>query len=35
VVDEGSDSVEIQGQFSITLAELRATSEATLPALFG
>ena len=35
VVDQGSDSVEVQGQFSITLDELRATFEATLPALFG
>ncbi|MGZ6770691.1 MAG: phosphoribosylformylglycinamidine synthase subunit PurL, partial [Mycobacteriaceae bacterium] len=35
VVDDGSDAVEIQGQFSVTLDELRATFEATLPALFG
>ena len=35
VVDQGSDSVEIQDQFSIPLAELRETFEATLPALFG
>ncbi|WP_076481513.1 phosphoribosylformylglycinamidine synthase subunit PurL [Williamsia sterculiae] len=35
VVDQGSDSVEVQDQFSITLDELRATHEATLPALFG
>ncbi|MCL2534939.1 MAG: AIR synthase-related protein, partial [Nocardiaceae bacterium] len=35
VVDEGSDSVEVQGQFSVTMAELRETHEATLPALFG
>ncbi|WP_070379558.1 phosphoribosylformylglycinamidine synthase subunit PurL [Rhodococcus sp. WMMA185] len=35
VVDEGSDSVEVQGQFSVTLAELRETFEGTLPALFG
>ena len=35
VVDEGSDSIEVQGQFSITLAELRAAHEGTLPALFG
>ena len=34
VVDQGSDSVEIQDQFSIPLAELRETFEATLPALF-
>ncbi|GAB4582871.1 phosphoribosylformylglycinamidine synthase subunit PurL [Nocardia sp. IFM 10818] len=35
VVDQGSDSVEVQGQFSVTLNELRSTFEATLPALFG
>ena len=35
VVDEGSDSVEVQGQFSVTLEELRAAHEGTLPALFG
>lgn len=35
VVDEGSDSVEVQGQFSVTMAELREAHEATLPALFG
>ena len=35
VVDQGSDSVEVQGQFAVTLAELRETFEATLPALFG
>ncbi|WP_081585977.1 phosphoribosylformylglycinamidine synthase subunit PurL [Tsukamurella sp. 1534] len=34
VVDQGSDSVEVQGRFSVTLAELRATHEGTLPALF-
>ncbi|MFE3189017.1 phosphoribosylformylglycinamidine synthase subunit PurL [Nocardia sp. NPDC059240] len=35
VVDDGSDSVEVQGQFTVKLDELRATHEATLPALFG
>ncbi|MGW4242082.1 AIR synthase related protein, partial [Nocardia sp. NPDC004722] len=35
VVDDGSDSVEVQGQFSVKLDELRAAHEATLPALFG
>ena len=35
VSDEGSDSLEVQGQFSITLDELRATSEGVLPGLFG
>ncbi len=35
VVDQGSDSVEVQGQFSITMDELRAAHEGTLPALFG
>ncbi len=35
VVDQGSDSVEVQGQFSITLAELREIHEGVLPGLFG
>ncbi|MFE4460863.1 phosphoribosylformylglycinamidine synthase subunit PurL [Nocardia tengchongensis] len=35
VVDDGSDSVEVQGLFKATLDELRAAHEATLPALFG
>ncbi|GGK59176.1 phosphoribosylformylglycinamidine synthase subunit PurL [Nocardia camponoti] len=35
VVDEGSDSVEVQGQFSVTLDELREAFEGTLPKLFG
>ncbi|GAB0101839.1 phosphoribosylformylglycinamidine synthase subunit PurL [Nocardia sp. JMUB6875] len=35
VVDDGSDSVEVQGQFSVQLDELRAAHEGTLPALFG
>ncbi|WP_415975527.1 phosphoribosylformylglycinamidine synthase subunit PurL [Rhodococcus sp. 077-4] len=35
VVDEGSDSIEIQGQFSVPMAELRETFESTLPRLFG
>jgi phosphoribosylformylglycinamidine synthase subunit PurL len=35
VVDQGSDSVEVQGQFSVTLNELRETFEGTLPNLFG
>ncbi|APE33054.1 phosphoribosylformylglycinamidine synthase II [Nocardia mangyaensis] len=35
VVDQGSDSVEVQGQFSVTLAELREAFEGTLPKLFG
>ena len=34
VVDQGSDAVEVQGRFSVPLAELRATHEGTLPALF-
>ena len=34
VVDQGSDSVEVQGRFSVPLAELRAVHEGTLPALF-
>ncbi|WP_068272851.1 phosphoribosylformylglycinamidine synthase subunit PurL [Aldersonia kunmingensis] len=35
VVDQGSDAVEVQGQFTVPLAELRQRFEATLPALFG
>ncbi len=35
VVDQGSDSVEVQGRFGVTLADLRAAHEGTLPALFG
>jgi len=35
VVDDGSDSVQVQGQFSAPLTQLRETFEATLPALFG
>ena len=29
------DSVEVQGQFTVTLDELRATYERVLPELFG
>ncbi len=35
VSDTGSDSVEVQGLFTVTLAELRSTSEGVLPGLFG
>ena len=35
VVDQGSSDVEVQGQFSIPLAELRSTWEGVLPSLFG
>jgi phosphoribosylformylglycinamidine synthase len=35
VSDEGSDSVEIQGLFTVTLDELRQISEGVLPGLFG
>ena len=35
VADHGSDSVEVQGQFTVPLAELRSTWEGTLPKLFG
>lgn len=35
VVDQGSDSVEVQGQFSVTLTELREVHEGVLPGLFG
>jgi phosphoribosylformylglycinamidine synthase len=35
VSDPDSNSVEVQGQFEVSLEELRATSEAVLPRLFG
>jgi phosphoribosylformylglycinamidine synthase subunit PurL len=35
VVDSNSDSVEVQGQFTVSLDELRATSGGALPELFG
>jgi phosphoribosylformylglycinamidine synthase subunit PurL len=35
VVDQDSDSIEIEDLFAVSLAELRATSEAVLPRFFG
>ena len=35
VADRDSDAVEFQGLFTVSLAELRATSDAVLPRLFG
>jgi phosphoribosylformylglycinamidine synthase len=35
VVDQASDTVEVQRLFAVPLAELRETSEAVLPRLFG
>ncbi|MGO9381442.1 MAG: phosphoribosylformylglycinamidine synthase subunit PurL [Mycobacterium sp.] len=35
VVDQGSDAVEVQGLFTVSLAELRQTSESVLPRFFG
>jgi phosphoribosylformylglycinamidine synthase len=35
VVDQGSNAVEVQDQFAISLEELRSTSEGVLPGLFG
>ena len=35
VVDQGSDAVEVQGLFTVSLAELRGTSESVLPRFFG
>jgi len=35
VSDDGSDRVEIQGLFTVTLDELRQISEGVLPGLFG
>ena len=35
VVDQGSDSIEVQGLFTVSLEDLRSTSEGVLPGLFG
>jgi phosphoribosylformylglycinamidine synthase len=35
VVDQGSDSIEVQGLFTASLEDLRSTSEGVLPGLFG
>jgi phosphoribosylformylglycinamidine synthase len=35
VVDEAADAVEVQGLFTVSLDELRATYEGVLPELFG
>ncbi|HEY2500308.1 MAG TPA: phosphoribosylformylglycinamidine synthase subunit PurL [Mycobacterium sp.] len=35
VVDQGSDAIEVQGLFTVSLAELRETSESVLPRFFG
>jgi phosphoribosylformylglycinamidine synthase len=35
VVDQGSDALEVQGLFAVSLEELRATYEGVLPGLFG
>jgi phosphoribosylformylglycinamidine synthase len=35
VADSGSDAVEFQDLFTVSLAELRSTSEAVLPRIFG
>ena len=35
VVDQGSAAVDVQGLFTVSLDELRATSERVLPELFG
>ncbi|MBW0015567.1 phosphoribosylformylglycinamidine synthase subunit PurL [Mycobacterium sp.] len=35
VVDQASDAVEVQGLFTVSLAELRETSESVLPRFFG
>ena len=35
VVDQGSDAIEVQGLFTVTLDDLRSTSEGVLPGLFG
>jgi phosphoribosylformylglycinamidine synthase len=35
VVDQGSEAVEVQGLFTVSLGDLRSTSEGVLPGLFG
>jgi len=35
VVDQGSDAIEVQDQFTVSLEDLRRTSEGVLPRLFG
>src|SRR5215217_7507543 len=35
VVDQGGDAVEVQGLFTVSLEDLRSTSEGVLPGLFG
>ena len=35
VVDQGSDAIEVQGLFTVSLEDLRSTSEGVLPGLFG
>ncbi|WP_067670269.1 phosphoribosylformylglycinamidine synthase subunit PurL [Nocardia miyunensis] len=35
VVDQGSDAVEVQGQFTVSMTDLREAHEGTLPRLFG
>ena len=35
VVDQGSEDIEVQGQFTVSLEDLRSTSEGVLPGLFG
>jgi phosphoribosylformylglycinamidine synthase len=35
VSDADFDSIEVQGLFTVTLEELRSTSEGVLPGLFG
>jgi phosphoribosylformylglycinamidine synthase len=35
VVDDGSDAIEVQGLFTVSLEDLRMTSEGVLPGLFG
>jgi phosphoribosylformylglycinamidine synthase len=35
VTDQGSSAIEVQGLFTVTLEDLRSTSEGVLPGLFG
>jgi phosphoribosylformylglycinamidine synthase len=35
VVDDETDGLDVQGQFTVALAEMRSTHTRTLPAVFG
>ena len=35
VVDDETDGLDVQGQFTVTLADMRSAHTRTLPAVFG